>query len=76
MVIRCADHVTPLYPPNLALSSLTGGGRSIDIVRSRAKDTEFTFVVYNGFEVLYFHYREALKQVVRVMVLRMATLPM
>ena len=27
--IRCADHVTPLYPQKLALASLTGGGRSV-----------------------------------------------
>ena len=38
---RCADHVTPLYPQNLALTSPTGGGRSVGIVRSRTKATEF-----------------------------------
>ena len=38
--IRCADHVTPLYPQKLALTSPTGGGRSVDIVRSRTKATE------------------------------------
>ena len=38
--IRCAD-VTPLYPQKLALTSPTGGGRSVDIVRSRTKVTEF-----------------------------------
>jgi len=27
--IRCADHVTPIYPQKLALASLTGGGRSV-----------------------------------------------
>ena len=37
--IRCADHVTPLYPQKLALTS-TGGGRSVGIVRSRTKATE------------------------------------
>ena len=31
---RCADHVTPLYPQKLALTSPTGGGRSVGIVRS------------------------------------------
>ena len=36
-----ADHVTPLYPQMLALSSPTGGGRSVGIVRSRTKATEF-----------------------------------
>jgi len=30
---RYADHVTPLYPQKLALSSSTGGGRSVGIVR-------------------------------------------
>jgi len=38
---RCADHVTPLYPQKLALTSPTGGGRSVGIVRSRTKATEF-----------------------------------
>ena len=27
--IRCADHVTPLYPQKLALASLADGGRSV-----------------------------------------------
>ena len=27
--IRCADHVTPLYPQKLTLASLTDGGRSV-----------------------------------------------
>ena len=39
---RCADHVTPLYPQKLALTSPTGGGRSVGIVRSRTKATEFS----------------------------------
>jgi len=39
--IRCADHVTPLYPLKLELTSPTGGGRSVGIVRSRTKATEF-----------------------------------
>ena len=37
---RCADHVTPLYSQKLALTSPTGGGRSIGIVRVRTKATE------------------------------------
>jgi len=41
---RCADHVTPLYPQKLALISPTGGGRSVGIVRSRTKATEFSFI--------------------------------
>ena len=41
MGIRCADHVTPLYPKNLALTSPTGGGRSVGIVSSRTKAKEF-----------------------------------
>ena len=39
---RCADHMTPLYPQKLALTSPTGGGRSVGIVRSRTKATEFS----------------------------------
>jgi hypothetical protein len=42
--IRCADHVTPLYPQKLALTSPTGGGRSVGIVRSRTKAKEFSLV--------------------------------
>jgi hypothetical protein len=42
---RCADHVTPLYPQKLALTSPTGGGRSVGIVRSPTKDTEFSLVL-------------------------------
>jgi len=37
---RCADHVTPLYPQKLALTSPTGGGHSVGIVRLRTKATE------------------------------------
>ena len=40
MGIRCADHVTPLYPQKLARTSPTGGGHSVGIVRSRTKATE------------------------------------
>ena len=39
--IRCADHVTPLYPQKLALTSPTGGGRSVGLVLSRTKATGF-----------------------------------
>jgi len=41
---RCADHVTPLYPQKLALTSPTGGCRSVGIVRVRTKATEFSFM--------------------------------
>jgi len=34
--------VTPLYPQKLALTSPTGRGRSVGIVRSRTKATEFS----------------------------------
>ena len=40
MGILRVDHVTPLYPQKLALTSPTGGVRSVDIVRSRTKATE------------------------------------
>ena len=33
----------PLYPQKLALTSPTGGGRSVGIVRVRIKATEFKF---------------------------------
>jgi len=38
--------VTPLYPQKLALTSQTGGGRSVGIVRVRTKATEFSFTVH------------------------------
>jgi len=38
---RYADHVTPLYPQKLALTSPTGGGLFVGIVRVRTKATEF-----------------------------------
>jgi len=38
--------VTPLYPQKLALTSPTGGGRSVGIVRSRTKATEFLLPVW------------------------------
>ena len=43
---RCADHVTPLYQQKLALTSPTGGGRSVGIVRVRTKATEFRVLVF------------------------------
>ena len=46
MGIRCADHVTPLYPQKLALISPTGGGRSVCIFRSRTKATEFFWCIF------------------------------
>jgi len=38
--------VTPLYPQKLALTSPTGGGRSVGIVRSRTKATECFLLVF------------------------------
>jgi len=35
--------VTPLYPQKLAITSPTGGGRSVGIVRVRTEATEFSF---------------------------------
>jgi len=43
---RCAEHVTPLYPQKLALTSPTGGGRYVGIVRVRTKATEFFLVMF------------------------------
>ena len=42
MGTRCANHVTPLYPQKLALTSPTGGGLSVGMVCSRTKATEFS----------------------------------
>jgi len=42
---RCADHVTPLYPQKLALTSPTGGGRCVGIVRVRTKATELLLML-------------------------------
>jgi hypothetical protein len=39
--IRRADHATPFYPQKLALTSPTSSGRSVGIVRSWTKATEF-----------------------------------
>ena len=52
--IRCAGHVTPLYPQKLAVTSPTGGGHSVGIVRLRTKATEFSL----GFLIFFFilHY--------------------
>jgi hypothetical protein len=42
--IRHADHVAPLYPQKLALTSPTSGSRSVGIVRSRTQTTEFVYL--------------------------------
>jgi hypothetical protein len=41
-----ADHVGPLYPQKLALTSPTSGGRSVGIVRSRTQATVFSFFIW------------------------------
>jgi hypothetical protein len=41
--IRRADYATTLYPRNLAVNSLTSGGRSVGVVHSWTKATEFVF---------------------------------
>jgi hypothetical protein len=40
-----------LYPQELALPSLTRGGRSLGIVRSRTQATEFSFSFLDGFSL-------------------------
>jgi hypothetical protein len=42
---RHADHVAPLYPQKLAITSPTSGSRSIGIVRSQTQTMEFSFLV-------------------------------
>ena len=59
MGIRCADHVTPLYPQKLALTSPTGGGRSVGIVRSRTKVTEFFFNLRHYIEYTFYFFMMA-----------------
>jgi len=53
--------VTPLYPQKLALTSPTGGGRSVGIVRLRTKATEYVlftcFTVYTT-EHTYMHFTD------------------
>jgi hypothetical protein len=44
--IRRADYATPLYPQNLALTSPTGGSRSVGIAGSRTQVAEY-FLAYN-----------------------------
>jgi hypothetical protein len=41
--IRCADHATSSIRKKLALTSPTGGGRSVGIVRLRTKGHEVQF---------------------------------
>ena len=53
MGISYADHVTPLYPQKLALNSPAGGGRSVGIVRSRTKATEFFFLELEIYQTEY-----------------------
>jgi hypothetical protein len=43
--IRRADHAAPLHLQKLALTSPSSGSRSVSIVRSRTKATEFSFLV-------------------------------
>jgi hypothetical protein len=44
--IRHADHVVPLYPQKLALTSPTSGGCSVGIGYSRTQATEFSLVLW------------------------------
>ena len=53
---RCADHVTPLNPQKLALTSPTGGGRSVSIVRVQTKATEFMLVKEKNYRKLFSHF--------------------
>jgi hypothetical protein len=62
MGTRCADHVTPLYPQKLALTSPTGGGRSVGIVRSRTKATEFSLVLEIKGKFVFVHALKACRE--------------
>ena len=56
MWTRCAKHVTPLYPQKLALTSPTGGGRSVGMVRSLTKATELSLVYRNSTQIKFKFY--------------------
>jgi hypothetical protein len=43
--IRHADHLAPLYPQKLAITSPTSGGLSVGIVRSLTQTMEFSLVL-------------------------------
>jgi hypothetical protein len=45
--IRRTDHATPLYPLNLALTSPTSSSRSVNVVRSWTKTTEYFIISIN-----------------------------
>jgi hypothetical protein len=46
-------HLKKVYPQKLALTSPTGGGRSVGIVRSRTKAMEFIEWRGTGFQILW-----------------------
>jgi hypothetical protein len=50
--IRHADHVAPSISKKLAITSSTGGGRSVGIVRSRTQTMEFFFIYKFGFRTV------------------------
>jgi len=58
--------VKPLYPQKLALTSPTGGGRSVGVVRSRTKATEFVclFVFESVFLALSIQHAKRMRRVV------------
>jgi hypothetical protein len=45
MGIRRADYTIALHSQKLAIISLTSGGRSVGIVRSRTQATQFSFTI-------------------------------
>ena len=61
---RCANHVTPLYPQKLALTSLIGGGRSVGMVRSRTKATEFYRNAVGVSDFLYYRQTDSTRSTV------------
>jgi hypothetical protein len=50
--IRHADHMAPLSPQKLAITSPTSGGRSVGTVRSRTQATGFSFSFISSRQVL------------------------
>jgi hypothetical protein len=50
--IRHADHVAPSIRKKLAITSLTSGGRSVGIVRSRTQTMEFSFFLVAIYKII------------------------
>jgi hypothetical protein len=64
--MRQTNHVTTFYPKTLALTSLTSGGRSVDMVRSRTKATELLLLFLLLSSELYYIYSVLSKMIILI----------